>query len=692
MNKWLLATSLACAYAFAEEYQINLKDPVFSHGTISTDQGGIISGEDLRIQARHIEYTNRVENGVAVKKIFAEGDILLEYKGRIFIGKKLEYDLAGKTGLMVEGRTFTDYWFVGGDEIELLPDGNFLISNAYLTTVENQDAWWELRSSRIDITNKSLLSANNIKFNFFDVPLFWLPKFKFNLKVVKEPPIKYKFIWDQVLKQKLSIRYELFSNEVFDLFGRFDYRFKGKAGGPGVAIETDYHSLSGQTQFQTKSYGAYNKIVNDEHGRKRYRLQGLFTTRTEDEKTKLYMCYDKLSDNKMPQDFKSDDFELSTQKRTILWVNHIQDNYFTRLNIQPRINRFQSINQQLPLVNFGLRPFPLGRSGIVFDNWFSAGYLDYVFSPDLAHYLPSQKSGRFESQNTLYRHFQMGPLDLTPHMGFLGIFYTNTNKGHSAGQAIGAYGFDLHSTLYKTYPSFKHTLQPYLKFEGLTSPTVPNKDHFIFDIQDGYTEQNLFKPGIYQGIYPRGKSYLPDIGIDLYTNIFVGPLAFHRTLPKLYTKWEFDYPAWSVNTDIIYNLQENVFDRTNIKSLWTVSEDFAFGLEFRHRSRFDWRKADHDNFIVDIARPIDELLHSPMSDGRNTLLSSFQWRFYPLLTLHIESHHGWGRRNEMSYNAYEIKFSYLLTGKWLFQFGFKFTPGTKGEWLIPSIKLLDTKF
>src|SRR5271169_2455128 len=98
MKRWLIPLTLALATSFAEDYNINLKDPVFTNGTISTDQGGIISNSELRIQARHIEYTNRVENGTAIKKIIAEGDLLLEYNGRIFIGKKLEYDLITKTG------------------------------------------------------------------------------------------------------------------------------------------------------------------------------------------------------------------------------------------------------------------------------------------------------------------------------------------------------------------------------------------------------------------------------------------------------------------------------------------------------------------------------------------------------------------------------------------------------------------
>jgi hypothetical protein len=685
MKRWLLPFTLSLAYLCSEDYNINLKDPVFTHGTISTDQGGIICGSQLRIQAQKIEYTNKVENGIAVKKVVAEGDLLLEYNGRIFVGRKLEYDLVTKTGVMFDGRTTTDYWFIGGDEIELLPDGSFWVEDAYLTTVESQDAWWELRSSKIDITSKSFLSAKNIKIRFFDIPIFWFPSFKIDLKLLKEPPIKYKFLWDQVLKQKIMMRYELYSNEVFNLYGRLDYRFKK---GPGAAIETDYHSRDERTLFITKSYGAFDKIVPDESNNRRYRLQGLLTSHSDSARSKFHMSYDKMSDDKMPQDFKSDDFEIGTQKRTILWASHYADNFFTQVTVQPRINYFQSINQQLPLVNFGIRPFPLGTSGIIFDNWFSAGYLDYVYSTPLQSRLPSSKSGRFETNNTLYRHFNFGPVTFTPSTGFIGIFYTNTHHHHAVGQAIAAYGFDLNTTLYKTYPSFKHTLQPYFRYRGYSSPTTPNHDHYIFDIQDGYAQQNLFRPGLLQSFY---SNILPDMTFDLYTNIFLGPLAFHRTLPKLYLTSEFSYPSWAVVTDLVYNAQELLWDRANIKTEWTVSESFAFGIEFRHRSRYDWRKADHDNYIVDIDRTLDQLLHSPLSDGRNTLLSKFQIRFTPLWSCHIETHHGWGRKNDPRYDAYEIKLVTLITGKWQVEIGYKYTPALK-EWVFPSIKLLSTEF
>lgn len=661
----------------AQELTINLKDPVFSHGVITTEKGGIIESKTMRIQAEKIEYTNRIEEGRPVKKIVAEGNLLMEYEGRAFVGRKLEYDFIAKTGTLWDGRTSTDYWFIGGDEIELQPDGSFLITNAFLTTVEGQDNWWELRSSHIGVSKKNLLSAKNIRFRFFKLPVFWLPSFNINLKWLKDSPIKYKFIWDQVLKQKLSMRYEIYSTETFGLYGRLDYRFKY---GPGGAIETDYQSLDERTLFQTKTYGAFDKLIPQERGDKRFRLQGIFKTHSKNEKTHIHMTYDRLSDDKMAQDFKNDDFELNTQKRTIFWVTHYENTVFSRFNLQPRINDFQSINQQLPFVMTSVKPFPLGKSGIICENWFSAGYLDYVFAKKLSNKLPSTHAGRFESNNSIYRPIHTGPVTLTPNVGVVGIFYTNNPESQSVGQGIITYGCEANTELSKRYSSVKHNAQPYLLFQGYSRPPATNREHFIFNIDDGYAQLNQLRAGVRQSFYSvRHPKFSPNFAIDLYTYGFFGNTVFSRTVPKVYTDFELSRPSVIIRSGVCYNLQQTLFDYANVRTDWTVNEDLALGFEFRHRSRFDWRKADHENFILDVDRPIQELLHSPISDGRDTLLTRLQMRFSPLWTCHFESHHGWGRRNEPRYNEFWIGLTTYVSSNWAITFSYGLTADNRSH-------------
>ena len=669
-----------------EEITINLKDPTFNHGVISTDQGGIITAENLRIQAQKIEYINKIENGIAVKKIVAEGDILLERNDGVFVGSKLEYDFNSRTGTLKDGRTCTDFWFLGGDEIFLEADGSFVITNAFLTTVEGQDNWWELKSSKIGVSNNSLLSAKNISFRFFKFPVLWLPSFKAKLKWIKDVPIRFKFLWEQVLKQKISMRYELYSTENFGLFGRLDYRFKY---GPGAAIETDYHSPDQRTVFQTKTYGAFDKIVPQESGDKRYRLQGLLTTHSDNDKTHFHLRYDKLSDDKMAQDFKSDDFELNTQKRTILWASHHEENYFAKLNFQPRINNFQSINQQLPLIKTGVRSFALGSSGIISDNQLSLGYLDYVFLKTAQKVLPSLKSGRFSTYNSLYRPVHAGPINFTPEVGVIGIFYTNNPYHEAIGQGMFTYGGELSTQLSKNYPSLKHVVEPYVSYEGLTRPLASNNNHFIFNLEDGYATLNQIRLGLNQSLYSvKNPSFLPNFSWDIYTYGFFGKTAFNRTYPKGYTDITIRKSFLTIKAGIAYNFQERLWDFANGKADVTVNENFAFGIEMRHRSQYDWRKADHKNFILDVVRPIDVLVHSPVSDRRDTLLTRMQLRLSPLWTCHLESHHGWGRKYEPNYNEFHLKLTTLVTGRWHIEFGLSYDPANKWAGVIPTFKLI----
>ena len=482
------------------------------------------------------------------------------------------------------------------------------------------------------------------------------------------------------------MRYELYSNETFGLYGRLDYRFKY---GPGAAIETDYHSLDQRTIFQTKTYGAFDKIVPQESGDKRFRLQGLLTTHSENEKTHFHACYDKLSDDKMPQDFKSDDFELNTQKRTILWVLHQEKNYFGKLNFQPRINNFQSINQQLPLVKVGLRPFTVGSTGIISDNQFSAGYLDYVFLKRVEKVLPSLKSGRFATYNTLYRPIHIGPLNVTPEAGVIGIFYTNTPEHQAQGQGMFTYGGELNTQISRNFPSLKHMIEPYVSYEGLTRPLLNNNRHFIFNLEDGYTTLNQVRFGLAQSFYSfKNPSFLPNFYWDIYTFGFFGKTAFNWKYPKGYTDFVMRKSFLTIKAGIAYNFQERLFDYTNGKADITVSENVAFGVEFFHRSKYDWRKADHHNFILDVVRPIEELVNSPVSDGRNTFLTRVQLRLTPLWTCHFESHQGWGRRNEPNYQEFKLRLTTLVTGRWHLEFGLAYDPANKWAGIVPTFKLI----
>ena len=161
---------------------------------------------------------------------------------------------------------------------------------------------------------------------------------------------------------------------------------------------------------------------------------------------------------------------------------------------------------------------------------------------------------------------------------------------------------------------------------------------------------------------------------DLYTYAYFGNRAFSHLFPKYYLDLGWQHPSFTIKSQIAWNAQQQVWDFTNVITEWTINRDFAFAVEFRHRSKYDWRKGNHENFILDVARPIDELLNSPLSDARNTLLSRFFFRLTPKWTCQLQMRNGWARRDEPAFNTGKIDLFYMLTCSWRIRLSYERMP------------------
>lgn len=674
MKKTIFALSLLLATSlFAEApLEVNLKDPEFVSGVLRTESGGVITAPGLRIQARNIAYTDKTVEGQRVQKVVAEGDLLVEYEGRFYVGEKLEYDLINRRGTLIDGITFTDIWFIGGEKIELLDDGSFLVYGGYITTSESPENAWEIKASSVRISPNGLFSAKNLRLKVAQIPLFWFPAIKSNLKFLRDTPIRIRLLWDKGIGPRVSLRARVYSWRDFNAYLRFDYRYSI---GPGAAFETEYYSPDGLTEFITRSYGAYDKSFPDEQSKKRWRFQGLFHKASMDGRTSFHAQWDRFSDERIVGDFKDMDFEINTQKCTFAKFDHLQENAFSSLTVRPNINPFLTLNQELPYTAVGIRPFSIWKTGIISENYAGASYLDYVYSRQVSEFLPSRHSARLETNNSLYRPFHLGSVNMTPRVGLTGIFYSNSPERHNVGQLVYSYGGDLSTRLVRCSETSRHLVEPYVTYLGYTRPQAGLNQHFIFDITDGYFRQDQFRFGVRNRFYRRDEEpFLPFFEMDLYSYAFFGARSFTQTLPKGFFQLGFNRPTWSLQGASAWNFQQKLLDYGNVRFLWTINASFALGVEFRHRSSFDWRKADHESYTLDFARTINELLDSPLSDRRNTLLTKAHIRFTPRWNMQIETHHGWGRKHEPSYNGARVEFYSMITSSWQVRFAYEYTP------------------
>lgn len=643
--------------------KVDLREPKFEDGVLSSDEGGVIEGKEIRIQAKKIKYTKKKSLEHSVVKIEAEGDLIVEYNQYIFVGHKLEYDFITRSGVLYQARSALQPWFFGGDTIYLNPDGSYEIKNAFVTTSENYDADWKILAEEATISDQHLLKAKNVQFTALRMPLLKLPFFNMNLGSIFDQPIRYE-ARAGTQGPRISAAYEIFSWNRFKTFLRFDYRLQRGLGG---GFENYYQSIDKLEKFESinfiardaKSYGNHDVTI-------RYRFQGIYRREIPEKKMTIDFTYDKLSDKEMATDYKERGLNTETAGRTELIARKETDFWITNFLTRARINGFQTTKQELPTFETHIIPFNLKNTGIISENQFKLSYLDFRYANSIknAH---DYKSTRFSLSNRFYRPTKIHQITVTPEIGSLMIYEGNSPEGGPSFVGLGIFNCELETRMHRFYSRTKHVIRPFVRYEYYTFPTSSPKKHYIFDIDDGWYKLNFVRIGMSQNFYYKDENDLINryLEADLWTNAFINCDTIPATFPKVYSKLIFNsFYTLKHTCSAAYDFEESRIDHFNLRTDWTVSSDFAIAAEYRHRSSYDFRKADPYNFFVDAYHSLKELRKSQMSDRRDTLLLHFFYRANPNWALEFESRHGWNRHFEPNYNEFQADLYGTLWSCW----------------------------
>ncbi|MBA2369620.1 MAG: hypothetical protein H0V82_11435 [Candidatus Protochlamydia sp.] len=649
---------------------VDLREPLFEDGVLSTEKGGVITGPHLRIQALSLRYTRINDKDSSVATVEAEGQLIVEFGEYIFIGQKLFYDFQKNEGFIDCARTAIEPWYFGGERIELRPDGSYIIYNGYLTTSEKDQPEWAIYSKKVHIEKEQYLKAYQVQLQLYRYPILWIPSLSANLNSIFDSPIRYRFHWGGKQGPRLGLTYEIFSWERWKTFLRFDYRLTR---GPGGGIETKYKSKDGKTEFRSINYIAQDSSLLDPNKKIIYRFEGFFKSKFDNDKTTILASYDKISGRDTPSQYYDEDFEFDRSERTQLLIRRQEENWIGNFYTRLRINSFQTVKQELPSLSVNYKPFSYPTTGIIFENWSKASYLDFAYSKHLAD-VHNYHSSRFEYRPTFYAPFNYGPVTFTPEIGGVGIFYGDSPKKESQLLLVGRLGWNAETQLFRFYGPLKHVIEPYCSYHYLSCPTSSADQHYIFDINDGWSYLNMLTTGVRNSLYSKSKK--GEISRlffgEIYTHAFLKSPTELPTIPKIYSRLIFSaLPTLRHTVRTAWDFEHNVLDHFNFLTEWTLSDDFAFSAEYAHRSPYRWRKVDQDNFFLENYRPVKCLLHSSLSDRRDTFLFHFFYRFHPNWACKFSSRKGWNRRHEPNYLEYEIDLLTTIQTAWHLKLSFQ---------------------
>lgn len=671
--------------SFSDGLDIQLQEAVYGDGTMKTERGGIIKAKDLFMQAQVVEYIRTGEGSSFVHKVIAKDKLFVTYKGHSYTGDKAEVDLSTGKLTVWNGCTQSGLYFIGGRVIEVPPDGKVLITDAYVTTSENERSDWTITATSATVSKNAALQAKNATFYFTKVPLFWVPSFSSDLLHADGGPFRYRVRWGGSEGLRLGISY-LFSTGPCKQRALVDYSIKN---GFGAGLLTNYKSHDSEAKFDALNYIAeghdkarkrprcrsegHYKTWNDP----RYRLEGYYQNYFAEPNLRLTAMYDKLSDKKMKTDFSDhavSDVRAGLTEAT-LW--HEEANWKANLNTRVKINKFQTVKQELPLLSFNKRPTPLGNTSLILNNRFSAGYLDYRYARNTPS-VHNFASTRTELSQKIYTTCHLSPIAVTPSVGYRLIQYSNSPQHDARLQAIGEVGIGAKTRFVNRSCFGQQIVEPYIEESSLTRPPVrPNKT-FIFDIEDGFTQMNILKYGLRHSWYlpPSTNSFTPKILSDLYTRSFFATSYLPNDPYKIWLVSTADAtPKVSYKLDTAWDVHRSIVDHFNIAIRRTISRTLAVVLEWRQRSAYSWRKLDVENFIVDAVRSPRHLRHSEMSDARRTALFSFCWSPSPAVDLDFTSYYGFRHVTPRRYVNYEVNLTTLIRGALRLTLTFYHRPG-----------------
>lgn len=643
---------LPCTAPLIEaKVEMDLRNPIYEGGCLRTTEGGVLCYEGLRVQARSMAYTRLLDDEPPRHCVTCEGEIFVEYEGQALAGSSLSYDFMEQCGVLRDGRGAFFPWFVSGEEILLCANGDLIVVNGKVTTSEGGEDEIVLAAKRIVLTKKRMLVAQGISLAVKGVPLMAFPEVKIDLNARQETPFAINAGWNGFLGSHVGIRYHLLTFHGMRGYLRADGYF-GK--GLGIGFETEYDPCDSPTRFFTRNYYAHDLSIDDPHKRDRYRYQGTYFTRLDAQNTSVNLIYDFVSDPQMAADYETKDFDLRTAYRTELKIHKCASAYLANLTTRVRVNSFQTINQELPVLDLHLHPCEIDDTGLIFDGRAQGGYLSYVFSNEVKN-TRNFHSGRFEIRPRLAYPMSAGAFRITPEATLVGIGYTSNPRGHST--ALFSLDGACHAAAsYTAYTDcFKGRFEPYATYRFLTHPTSGLNDHFLFTIDDAYDTLNYIRFGLRHALYiPSCQLFASPLFLDIWSNHFLTGKA--GTLPKGYLSCTFQpTPFLFLDAEGAWNFRNRQLDYYNARLTWSLSPSCAISAEYRHRSAFDYRKADFYNFLLETVRSQTDLLASPLSDRRDTFLAKTFFRITPDLAARVEYRHGWLRTFQPSYNEYLVE-------------------------------------
>ena len=331
----------------------------------------------------------------------------------------------------------------------------------------------------------------SVRFVIGKLPLFYLPRFTHKIDDTKPMIVftpGYKKDWGAFLLSQT--RYYINENlkGVIHVDGRehkgvafgVDAKYKIPQMGEG-SIRTYYMN---ELNMTAKRF--YSEKLGKTIARERFRAEWRHKWDI-DEKTNAILQYYKLSDSTLLKDYFEREYQKDNSPRTFLLLTKTLPKGILSLQLEGRVNRFESKVERLPEVRYDLSSVELGDTGLYLQNTSSfANISSKQASPSEVRL----ETKRLDTDNELSYPAKVGIFELRPFVGKRYTYYSKTKDPDEYGSIRGIFrtGASVSTKFYRVFDvetanihRLRHVLTPTVSYLYQHKPTLTSNHLDLFD-------------------------------------------------------------------------------------------------------------------------------------------------------------------------------------------------------------------
>ncbi len=373
-------------------------------------------------------FADRAEFNPKTKDLTVTGNVRIYQDGDLFVGEKAIYNIDTKA-INADQLSGGSLPFLFKAETFKTEAEDFLrATNARVTTHDSSkpDFNWRARTVRIYPDDRIVFS--NVTWFVGKTPILWLPYLYQSL----EDAVSFSISpgYSNLFGAYLLTRYSFPIGDNMSAVAKLDLMADR---GIGVGLDGEYKF--GKKKESWVSFQSYFLEDNDpninetalaraEIDSTRYRASLRSRAYITDD---IYanVVFNKLSDEKLLEDFFESDFRLDPQPETFASITKWDENYTVTLTGKAQINDFFDTTTRLPEVAVDVKRIPLGDSGVFYQGEASYARLERLFEEDSI--FPDYDAGRLDTfHQIVYPTTIGGWLSVVPRAGVRLTYYDQT--------------------------------------------------------------------------------------------------------------------------------------------------------------------------------------------------------------------------------------------------------------------------